>query len=395
MNYGYCQDLIPYRVDDKWGYADKAGKLVYEAVYDSVGVFRWNNLLEKHGSMVYQKDKSIYVDKKLTPIFDAAYKNIILDYRGWIIAEKENGKHQLYDTSVNEFNDFTFDTFQTESNFIIAENNGKIGFINGKSEIIIPIEYDQIYYNVFHGSNISLEEYEHYKLYEFNIAYKNYRCYLDGAVLPENKDMIVATVVNNKETKRLLKFVINEENELFGDVEETWISSLRYSEEQKNRVEELSQKKGLKFTECDSKSTSCIFEKDNQFGIYNLKTDTASEMFDEVVLIKPYDVYRVTKNRKGGLYSNSLKVLMPIKYSYFNVGFNSKFLVTASYYVTSSIDSKYDYYNIKTQKYIIKECDFLYRSYERKSSKFGVYFFPVKKNETIFYVNENGIQYKQ
>lgn len=394
MNYGYCQDLIPYRVDDKWGYADKAGKIVCKAVYDSVGVFEWNNTLKKHGSMVYKKDKSIYIDKKISPIFNAAYKDIILDYYGWIIARESTGKLKLYDASIKEFGDFTFDTFQTESSFIIVENKSKIGLINSKSEIIIPIEYDQIYYNIFHDGYIKSEEYEQYQLKDFNIERKNYRYYLDGTVLPEDRDIVLATVVNNKETKRILKFVHDNDRKKSDNDHEETISSLRYySREDDERLKAFSEKKGLNFTECDSKYTACIFKKDNQYGIYNLKTNTSSELFDKVELVRLYGVFKVTKDRIHGLYNNVFEALMPVKYSYFNIDYDSNFIVTASYDGASVLDPVYDYYNIKAKKYIITDCDFLYGNYVDKSSKNGVYFFPVKKNESIFYVNENGIKY--
>ena len=102
-----------------------------------------------------------------------------------------------------------------------------------------------------------------------------------------------------------------------------------------------------------------------------------------------------SKDRKHGLYSNTFEVIMPVKYSYFSVDYKSNYIVTASYYGASVLEPIYDYYNIKTKKFIIKDCDGLSDSYVNKSSKNGVYFFPVNKDESIFYVNENGVKYKE
>jgi hypothetical protein len=409
MNYGYCQDLIPYKVNNKWGYADGTGKMVYNAIYDSVGVFKWNNTLKKYGSMVYKKDKSIYINKENLPIFNAKYKDVILDYNDWIIASDSTGKLKLFDTSVMEFSNFTFDTFDTfeaKSNFLIVENKGKIGVINKKSEIIIPTEYDQIYYHIFYNCSISSEDYEAYQLKDFEFERKNDTSYIDGIALSDDKDMILATVINNKETKRIIKFVNDKENENSnGNDEESEnsngndeviIQSLSmYNEGDDQRLKALSEKKGLNFIECDSEYNACIFKKDDEYGIYNLKTGTSSEMFDKVALIEPYGLFKVTKEREYGLFNTVLEELMPVKYSHFSIDYNSNYIVTASTYDSSTNESIYDYYNIKTKKYIIKNCDFLYGDYVNKSSKKGIYFFPVKKNESIFYVNENGIKYIQ
>lgn len=390
MNYGYCQDLIPYKVNNKWGYADGDGKMVYQAIYDSVGIFKWNSTLKEYGSMVYKKDKSIYINKQNSPIFNPEYKDIILDYHGWIIASESTGKLKLFDASVKEFSDFAFDTFEAQSNFLIVENNGKIGVIDSKSEMIIPTEYDQIYYHIFYDCSITSEDYEAYQLKDFKLERKNDTFYIDGIALSDDKDMILATVINNKETKRIIKFVNDKGSENSDDIS---ISMGSFGNEDDERMNALSEKRGLNFTECDSEYNACIFKKDGEYGIYNLKTGSSSEMFDDVELIEPYGIFKVTKERKHGLYNKVFEELMPVKYSYFSIDYNSNYIVTASTYGSSITESIYDYYNIKTQKYIIENCDYLYGDYVSKSSKNGIYYFPVKKNESIFYVNENGIKY--
>ena len=91
------QDLIPYRVGEKWGYADENGTLIYEATHDSVSAFKWNKSLKAYGSLVFDGEKSIYINKANKPIFDADYKNIhLLSFREWIIAEgpKISVKHK-------------------------------------------------------------------------------------------------------------------------------------------------------------------------------------------------------------------------------------------------------------------------------------------------------------
>ncbi|MCB0399314.1 MAG: WG repeat-containing protein [Winogradskyella sp.] len=394
----YCQDLIPYRVGNKWGFADDKGKLVYEAEYDSVGVFERNKTLKTYGSMVYKGERSTYINKTNKPIFDANYKNIYHIYREWIIAKDNNDELRLFDSSLMKFSDFTFDDYHAEYDFLIVEKEGKIGVIDSKSEIIIPLEYDQIIYTNFNDCSINYDDYQNHKLSDFNLENKEGLLYLDGEKLSEDKDLLLAVVINDRVTKRVLKLVRqkiveDEDDEIYFSTIE---STEAYSENSNPLLEKISKKENLVFTECNDKIKACIYKKDYKYGIYNIKTNSFSELFDKIESISNYNVYKVKKDGKQGVIDKDFKELMPIKYSYLSVDYKSGYLITSSFYKTESMtDSKYDYYNLKTNRYFIKDCDFLYGGYIRKSSESGVFYIAVNKNNTIFYVNENGIKYIQ
>lgn len=389
INYVYCQDLIPFKVNDKWGYADASGKLVFNAVYDSVGVFEWNSTLKKYGSMVYKGDKSMYINKKNKSIFSTDYKDVIL-YNDWILARDAIEKLRIYLPESATFSDFTFDTFQVETNFLIVERNKKIGIIDSEANIIIPIEYNQIFYHVFYDCEIDQEEYEKHQLKDFTFEQEDKIFYINGEAISKNKDMILATLINDKETKRVIELVKQKKSSNSNDDYEEVIE-LYDADNENMALNEISKKVGLDFTECDKTNEACIFKKEGKYGVYNLKTKQSSELFDKVELLEPFGVFKVKNENGYGLYDKSTKQLMPVIYSQFIPDYKSDYIVTATTYIDAK--STYYYYNLKTKKYIIGDCDFLYRSYVEKSSKNGVYYFAVKKDDAIFYVNENGVKY--
>ncbi|WP_299111328.1 WG repeat-containing protein [uncultured Winogradskyella sp.] len=383
-------------MNEKWGFADSNGKLVYNAVYDSVGVFKWNKTLEKYGSMVYKGDTSAYIDKQNKSIFDSKYKNIIL-YYDWIIAQEVDRKLKLFDTSTQKFNDFTFDTYETESNFLVVENDGKIGAIDSKSNIIIPLIYDQIIYKVFYDSRINSEDYKTYKLNTFNFENKNGELYLDDKPLSEKNDLVLVTVINDNETKRILKPVYQKEESLDSDddIDIEVPFSVRRSN---NSLDKLSQKIDAEIVECDSAQKRCIFKRNKKYGIYNVSTKKESKLFDKVEFIYYSSIlFRVTEDEKIGVIDENLKLVLPIKYNQILNDYNSNYILTATRdnLEGDRFDYKYDYYNLKTNKYIITDCEFLSGDYTRKSSENGVYYFPVSKDKYIFYVDENGIEYRK
>ena len=297
-----------------------------------------------------------------------------------------------------KFSDFTFDDYHAEYDFLIVEKEGKIGVIDSKSEIIIPLEYDQIIYTNFNDCSINYDDYQNHKLSDFNLENKEGLLYLDGEKLSEDKDLLLAVVINDRVTKRVLKLVRqkiveDEDDEIYFSTIE---STEAYSENSNPLLEKISKKENLVFTECNDKIKACIYKKDYKYGIYNIKTNSFSELFDKIESISNYNVYKVKKDGKQGVIDKDFKELMPIKYSYLSVDYKSGYLITSSFYKTESMtDSKYDYYNLKTNRYFIKDCDFLYGGYIRKSSESGVFYIAVNKNNTIFYVNENGIKYIQ
>lgn len=148
----YAQDLIPYRKETKWGYANPDGKLILPSVYDQA--FRFNAkgyarvidngntlLIDKTGKVLTQNNYSAIGDEKdgLIVVCSGGKYNVI---QGEII----NGKWG-YISSV-DFKEVIPCTFARAYDFkdgyaIVQENEnwGNWGVIDSKGKIILPFKY--------------------------------------------------------------------------------------------------------------------------------------------------------------------------------------------------------------------------------------------------------------
>ena len=104
--------------------------------------------------------------------------------------------------------------------------------------------------------------------------------------------------INDKETKRVLKLVNKKRtNTSRGNYEEVESTVSYYDTDTKSGfLDEISEKVGLTFTECDNTNTVCIFKKEYTYGIYNVKTKQSSMVFDEVELLEPFGLFKVKKD---------------------------------------------------------------------------------------------------
>ncbi len=121
--------LIPYRINDQWGFSSYSKEIVIPISYDSVTVFSDYNYLEKPIATVYINKLCGIINTNNKPIIPILYNSI----------EKPSGM------------------IQYNSNRLIVSKNGKYGLIDYSNKVIIPIEYDTL----MAKDNINIEGYDY------------------------------------------------------------------------------------------------------------------------------------------------------------------------------------------------------------------------------------------
>ena len=117
-------ELIPYRVKDKWGYSDINGKLIIPVQFDSAGLFG-DNKEKKSLARVKSGSKYLLIDKLGKEVLDSVTedkKALIKDAIILLILAEQSRAIDIY----------------LNSNF----KNGKYGFIEEKDTVIRPVYND-------------------------------------------------------------------------------------------------------------------------------------------------------------------------------------------------------------------------------------------------------------
>ncbi|OUS03405.1 hypothetical protein A9Q86_00385 [Flavobacteriales bacterium 33_180_T64] len=387
---GYTQDLIPFRAKDKWGFANTEGKIIINTVYDTVSVYEPNKLLKTRVSIVKKNGSINVIDKQNKTIFDYNLKlqNIFL-LENFIIAERPDHKFILYDCVTNNFKNLIFDSFEQQRSFTLSiEIDGKIGLIDYKFNTIIPIEYDFIYYNIYYSDNRYNSELIKALSKDFKIDIKDSDIFVNDEKLDNNNDLIVATVINEEESKKIIvQITLPEYDFSYSEVDEDIeIESLDVIEstEKQNELDST-----YNFIDCNKNSEICIFSKNGKKGIYNFKTKKASQLYTYVNNLLDFKVFEVRNNDNTGVVDSDLNQVMPMIYQDIVIDYKSNYILFAS----KRSGDTYDFYNLKTKKYIYKDSEYKKGQYLYKSSSKGKYFFAVEKKGLFYYVNEDGLEY--
>ncbi|MES2773942.1 MAG: WG repeat-containing protein [Bacteroidota bacterium] len=164
--YDYVMDTDEYDEDfvllnNKWGKADKNGKIVIPLKYDMMrltengmtGVYRdgkWGFVNRAGKEIIPPKFDSIVSDfnKKGMAVISNSGKMFSIDKTGKITKALNGlpwGKDQDLPWRTSKFAEF-FDGVDDFNHGLARVNkNNKAGFINNKGEIVIPLEYDEIF----------------------------------------------------------------------------------------------------------------------------------------------------------------------------------------------------------------------------------------------------------
>lgn len=387
----FTQDLIPYRLNNKWGFANSDGELVIKATYDSVGVFNRSRLLRKNVSIVKKNGAYNIINEQNVPLFDFSLKLQFIDImESHIIVKRADDKFVAYDIFKHKLDSRTFDSYDDQTGYTLSiESNDKIGLIDHKLETIIPVEYDFMYYQWFYDRGYESEEVITAIFNNFETTVKNNKLYVNNEKVDYNRCMMILTVVNEKESKRVLKYIDTvSDNERFDEIDEVVYSTIKSTDTNDKDYEIEKEKLQYVFTKCRDESGMCIFSKDSKRGVYNLNTKKESQLFDNIYPNIYFKYFTVKRDGMEGLMDSNFDILLPISYEDIQIDYQSDYIVYAK-----KEDDLYDYYNLKTKKYIYKDSEYKKGNYIYRGTSEGKYFFPVEKNGKFYYVNEDGLEY--
>lgn len=143
-------ELIPFVSNKKWGFSDKAGKIMIQPVYDSVGFFNTSSVGLKYltYAYVYQNQKMGVIDTKnkvLLPLQYAHLRNVSNSFH--FIATNDEGKSGLVVADNQQLLPFEYDVIDDIlNNSYLLKKQNKIGIADASGKIVIPVIYDQIVY---------------------------------------------------------------------------------------------------------------------------------------------------------------------------------------------------------------------------------------------------------
>ena len=124
---GISQELVPFRIGEKWGYSNYAGNLIIKAKYDSVGLHDRNGFIDKIAAKIYKKDRQGLIDH---------FGKVLINPRKWNEIENMG---------------YWFDGID----YLIVKKKNAYGVIDENGKITIPVIYDEL------------------KVYEFSEVEKN------------------------------------------------------------------------------------------------------------------------------------------------------------------------------------------------------------------------------
>jgi len=389
----FTQDLIPFNLNNKWGFANSEGELIIKATYDSVGVFNRSRLLRRNVSIVKKNGAYNIINEQNVPLFDFNLKLQFIDLmESHIIVKRADNKFVAYDIFKHKLDLRTFDSYDDQTGYTLSiESNDKIGLIDYKLETIIPVEYDFMYYQWFYSRGYESEEAINAIFENLQPTVKDSEIYVDDEKVDFNKNMMILTVVNEKESKRVLKYIDTvSDNEKFDNIDDVAYSTIESTVTDDNDKDYEIEKEKLQyvFTKCRDDSGMCIFSKDSKRGVYNLITKKESQLFDNIYPNIYFKYFTVKSDDMEGLMDSNFDLLIPTSYEDIRIDYQSDYIVYAK-----KEGDLYDYFNLKTKKYIYKDSEYKKGDYLYRGTSEGKYFFPVEKNGKFYYVNEDGLEY--
>lgn len=127
---------IIIKKDGKFGLLSNDGKELLKPEYSGIGVF-YNKR-----ALVEKKEKIGVVDNKGNTIIPCEYDDIYIGDNNFYLL-KENDKFYSYDLKNKNFIDIESLNKINKELFIVGKNN-KLGIMDYKGDLLVPIEYDEI-----------------------------------------------------------------------------------------------------------------------------------------------------------------------------------------------------------------------------------------------------------
>ncbi|SEQ21724.1 WG repeat-containing protein [Flavobacterium urocaniciphilum] len=355
--------LIPYRDGKLWGFCDTLGKVVVKPYFDKVEDIKFDLFNHRKATFLLSKNnKRFVVDEKnqmLLPL-NHSYDSIKLNkYDTEFIQVFKKGKMGFY-SNLKEIIPCKYDLVETAGNNSFRVYVGlKCGLINSKNELIIPIQYDDVYASwkeideknpkyVWLASNSTGEK----KYYDTKIIQKP----LDGDALP----MLVMKEYDSsgedfKNKNELLK--------LYDDVD------------------------------YDANQNVVYVTKNNKLGVFDLKTEKIliEPKYDEISFLdthKEKKVFKVLKEGKYGMLNENNEIVLPFEYD--------KIEKNGDLYLTLLFQNKkvgIKVFNTIYPTIAAKYLDVLDKESIQINNSWSFNIFLVKTINGIGYVGENGVEY--
>lgn len=166
--------MVPYRVMDKWGYADTLGKMLIKPQFDSIGIFYHNKTLNTALSWFEEKGKFGVMNHKGVVVLPPNFTHIDLsEFRGFEKAEDPfvacNGKGcGALDFKGKMVLPFEYEAITTipSISMLLVKKNGFWGLVSYKNALVIPIIYEKVVH-MWHGNYF--EAYKENKIYTIDI----------------------------------------------------------------------------------------------------------------------------------------------------------------------------------------------------------------------------------
>lgn len=133
-------ELLPVKIDQKWGYIDHEGKIVINPQFDEACLFSDGLALVKAGELYG------YIDSEGKYIINPMYKNATYFVDGLALVATENG----YPTFISKKGEIKFTVNEADECRLFAEDlaafksNSKWGFIDNSGKIIINAQFDRV-----------------------------------------------------------------------------------------------------------------------------------------------------------------------------------------------------------------------------------------------------------
>ncbi|HTO36376.1 MAG TPA: WG repeat-containing protein [Flavobacterium sp.] len=136
----FIKERLKVEKDRKYGVIDTNGKILLPIEYDACECLKDDFLVEKNGAKFILSSNGNQFDL-------SRYKNIKVHnpFANTFFIEEENG-NRIYNTKTEKITDFDFEDYQplNEIYYYAVSKNSKYGAIDYNSDLIIPMEYDEI-----------------------------------------------------------------------------------------------------------------------------------------------------------------------------------------------------------------------------------------------------------
>lgn len=402
-------DLIPFKKNDLWGFAEKNGSLKVEPKYDKVEFF-------KNGRAKVWKNKNQgFINAEGENLVELIYQKADFLYLGdQLFSVKKDNKWGVVNSKKKILLEFQFDKIQFfGGNSLIVTKDGSLGIyklIEGKFELFLPHKY----------SKIDKEDYAEKYLYKV-ITNDEHIEYLDknGKLIKRISQKNPSKQANASAEMEPMEMALEEEEApaphddyrskypLFQpliDIPKQGLVIQRVSNNINNYGKIVSDTLFGNFQEINPKhsfSDAYVVKQDGKWGAVNLAGQTLIPIEYDSIDIKTMKFqgrggqsFIVQKNGKWGVIGNANKfrkigapneIRVPFEYDSIRRNVNH------TYFILSQ-NKKFGVVRTNDFKLIVEPLYPAIKDTFRRVNKFAIFFITLENGEEV-YVGENGVEF--